>query len=108
MKRLIFIAAMTVAVSGCATKQYPQPAPVSSSEAAYMDCQSVNREIAEVRSQQAQIEETGSFDGRTVLGALGDFGIGNGMAKSDARKAANARLNQLETLKVSKCGVEPT
>ncbi|UQI42760.1 hypothetical protein [Vreelandella venusta] len=106
MKRLLLIAALSVAVSGCATKQYPQLAPVSSSEASYMDCQAINREIAEVRSQQAQIEETGSFDGRTVLGVLGDFGVGNGMAKSDARKAANARLNQLETLKVTKCGAE--
>ncbi|MDF3917523.1 hypothetical protein P3W43_01495 [Salinicola salarius] len=106
MKLILLVAAMTAALAGCATKQYPQAAPVSADEASYMDCQSVNREIAEVKSQQAQIDETGSFDGRTVLGVLGDFGIGNGMAKSDARKAAKARLNQLETLKVSKCAAD--
>ncbi|MGK3295947.1 hypothetical protein ACSLNR_29120, partial [Escherichia coli] len=40
---------------------------------------------------------------RTVLGFLGDFGIGNGMAKGEARKKAANRLNQLEALKAAKC-----
>lgn len=68
-----------------------------------MDCNAVKLEIAKVHSVQKEIDNTGEFDGRTVLGALGDFGIGNGMAKSDARKKAQARLDQLEGLKSIKC-----
>ena len=45
-------------------------------------------EIAKTRSVQQEIEATGEFDGRTVLGFLGDFGIGNGMAKGEARKSS--------------------
>ena len=48
--------------------------------------QSGSSEIAKTRSVQQEIEATGEFDGRTVLGFLGDFGIGNGMAKGEARK----------------------
>jgi hypothetical protein len=57
----------------------------------------------ETQSVQQEIESTGEFDGRTVLGFLGDFGIGNGMAKGEARKKAQNRLNQLEALKAAKC-----
>ncbi|CCJ88155.1 hypothetical protein BN132_83 [Cronobacter turicensis 564] len=38
-----------------------------------------------------------------MLGFLGDFGIGNGMAKNEARKKVQDRLNQLESLKAVKC-----
>ncbi|HFK3583016.1 TPA: hypothetical protein ACGZOX_005363 [Klebsiella pneumoniae] len=68
-----------------------------------LDCAAIKQEIAKTHSIQNEIETTGQFDGRTVLGALGDFGIGNGMAKSEARKKAQARLQQLESLKTIKC-----
>ncbi|EAX8842137.1 hypothetical protein BU347_23230, partial [Salmonella enterica] len=71
-----------------------------------MDCKAVALEIAKTRSVQQEIEATGEFDGRTVLGFLGDFGIGNGMAKGEARKKAANRLNQLEALKAAKCAVQ--
>lgn len=100
-KALILIAALSIA--GCATKQYPQAATVTSEETLTMNCQDIQREIAKTKSIQHEIETTGEFDGRTVLGALGDFGIGNGMAKSEARKKAAARLNQLESIKTVKC-----
>lgn len=88
---------------GCATKQYPQAAAVSGEEFSAFDCKMVKQEIAKTHSVQQEIESTGEFDGRTVLGVLGDFGIGNGMAKSEARKKVQARLNQLEGLKAVKC-----
>lgn len=84
-------------------KQYPQAPSVTSEESAALDCAAIKQEIAKTHSIQNEIETTGQFDGRTVLGALGDFGIGNGMAKSEARKKAQARLQQLESLKTVKC-----
>ncbi|AEG99111.1 MULTISPECIES: lipoprotein [Klebsiella] len=103
MKKLMMVIAGMFIISGCATKQYPQAPSVTSEESAALDCAAIKQEIAKTHSIQNEIETTGQFDGRTVLGALGDFGIGNGMAKSEARKKAQARLQQLESLKTVKC-----
>ncbi|CAM7881658.1 TPA: hypothetical protein ACJ2PE_003362 [Klebsiella pneumoniae] len=103
MKKLMMVIAGMFVISGCATKQYPQAPSVTSEESAALDCAAIKQEIAKTHSIQNEIETTGQFDGRTVLGALGDFGIGNGMAKSEARKKAQARLQQLESLKTIKC-----
>lgn len=99
----MMVAAAVALISGCATKQYPQAAAVTGEESSVLDCKALSVEIAKTHSVQQEIERTGDFDGRTVLGVLGDFGIGNGMAKSEARKKAQDRLNQLESLKSVKC-----
>ena len=103
MKKIMMVACGTLLLAGCATKQYPQASNVTGEEASSFDCKAITQEIAKAKSIQAEIEQTGEFDGRTVLGALGDFGIGNGMAKGEARKKAQNRLNQLESLKTVKC-----
>ena len=54
------------------------------------------QEIARAHNVQNQIEETDSFDGRTVMGLMGDSSLGSGLAKSAATDKANARLTQLE------------
>ncbi|HEE9628401.1 TPA: hypothetical protein R8E83_000587 [Escherichia coli] len=90
-------------LSGCATKQYPQAAAVTAAEAQAFDCRDVDVELAKAQSVRNEIDSTGQFDGRTVLGALGDFGIGNGMAKSDAYKKVDARIQQLQALRPAKC-----
>lgn len=103
MKKIMVMIATLGLLVGCATKQYPQAPAVTGEESAALDCTAIKQEIAKTHSIQSEIETTGQFDGRTVLGALGDFGIGNGMAKSEARKKAQARLQQLESLKTVKC-----
>lgn len=103
MKKILVIAVALGLLVGCATKQYPQASAVTGEESAALDCTAIKQEIAKTHSVQSEIESTGQFDGRTVLGVLGDFGIGNGMAKSEARKKAQARLQQLESLKAVRC-----
>lgn len=103
MQKVIVVAMGVIFLAGCATKQYPQAPSVTGEEAGTFDCKALSQEIAKAHSMQQEIESTGQFDGRTVLGFLGDFGIGNGMAKSEARKKAQERLNQLEALKSVKC-----
>ncbi|HAT3902214.1 TPA: hypothetical protein I9Y49_000868 [Citrobacter koseri] len=103
MKKIMVVAVAMGLLVGCATKQYPQAPAVTGEESAALDCKAIKQEIAKTHSVQSEIESTGQFDGRTVLGVLGDFGIGNGMAKSEARKKARARLQQLESLKTAKC-----
>ena len=100
------LAVVTIAIiaqSGCATKQYPMAPAISAEESSVLDCQAVKQEIAKTHSMQEEIDRTGSFDGRTVLGFMGDFGVGNGMAKSSAYQKSQDRLTQLEALKASKC-----
>ncbi|ELP3923318.1 hypothetical protein QUQ16_004358 [Escherichia coli] len=100
---LVFIA---VLLAGCATKQYPQAPAVTAAESAAFECRDINVELVKAQSLRKEIDTTGQFDGRTVLGFLGDFGIGNGMAKEDAYKKVNARIEQLEALKASKCSTQ--
>ena len=71
-------------------------------ESAALDCTAIKQELAKCHSTSDEIEKTGDFDGRTVLGFLGDFGIGNAMAKDTARQKNRGRINQLESIKVAK------
>jgi len=99
-KPVILIALL---LSGCALKQYPQSAKVSDAEAQTYDCAALNQEIAKSQSVKQQIDETGEFDALTVLGFVGDFGIGNGLAKASANSKVKARLEQLQKLQSVRC-----
>lgn len=102
IKKSIIALAAVVLLAGCATKQYPQLAAVSEAEAAAFDCKDIQLEIIKAESARAEIDRIGEFDGRTVIGFLGDFGMGNGMAKSTAYEKADARLMQLRNLQTAK------
>ncbi|WP_350260708.1 hypothetical protein AAF463_10685 [Pantoea sp. BJ2] len=99
-KPVILIALL---LSGCALKQYPQSAKASDAEAQTYDCAALNQEIAKSQSVQQQIDKTGEFDALTVLGFVGDFGIGNGLAKASANSKVKARLEQLQKLQSVRC-----
>ncbi|WLS76999.1 hypothetical protein Q3V30_10845 [Erwinia pyri] len=103
MLKLVCLIATTLLLSGCALKQYPASPAVSQVQASTLDCSAVETEIADQNRVQAQIDKTGEFDGLTVLGVIGDFGIGNGVAKGLAQKHADKRMSQLKALKQSKC-----
>ena len=103
MKKRILVIPLILLLTSCATKQYPLAATVTPEESALMDCRDLKVEIAKTRGIQQKIEKTGKFDGKTVLGFFGDFGIGNGIAKSDARADAAVRLSQLMQLQEKNC-----
>lgn len=102
-KSVLLVTLSSLFLISCATKQYPQAAVLTAEESSIMTCNDLKIEIAKTRGIQNEIESTGEFDGKTVLGFLGDFGIGNGMEKGDARKKVQSRLTQLESLKSIKC-----
>ncbi|MGL5698830.1 MAG: hypothetical protein ACRCYL_06130 [Kluyvera sp.] len=102
MKRITFVFSALL-LAGCATKQYPQAPAMTVAEADSFECRDVKVELAKAQSVRKEIDSTGEFDGRTLLGVLGDFGIGNGMAKSDAYKKVDSRIQQLEAIKPLKC-----
>jgi hypothetical protein len=103
MKRVFLCVLGAMTLAGCATKQYPQVPSVTSEESSLMTCNDVKLEVAKTRSLQREIEITGEFDERTILGAVGDIGIGNGLAKSDAQDKVSRRLQQLQSLETIKC-----
>lgn len=102
MKKLWLLAAVLL-LSACATKQYPQASAVTDEEAATLNCQALEQEIVKTRHIQQEITETGSFDYRTVLGFMGDLGIGNGLARHNATEKAKSRLAELQALRDIKC-----
>jgi len=102
MKTLWLIAAVLL-LTACATKQYPQASAVTDEEAVSLNCQALEQEIVITRHIQQEITETGSFDYRTVLGFMGDLGIGNGIARHNASEKAKSRLAELQALRDVKC-----
>ena len=98
-----FIIAATLLLTACATKQYPQAPAVTDEEAVSLNCQALQQEIVKTHAIQQQITQTSSFDFRTVMGFMGDFGIGNGLARRTASEKAKSRLSQLEALRDVKC-----
>ncbi|WP_158781556.1 hypothetical protein [Pantoea sp. BAV 3049] len=103
MLKFCSVFAVVLLLSGCALKQYPSSPPVSVVQSTQLDCSGVQKEIADQQQVQIKIDQTGQFDGLTVLGFLGDFGIGNGVAKSLAQKHADERMGQLKQLEQNKC-----
>jgi len=103
VKQIGIAALLALALTGCATKRYPQAAAVTPQETATLDCSSLDQELVKAHGVQTDIDATGQFDALTVLGFVGDFGLGNGIAKYRASQKAERRLNQLESLKAAKC-----
>lgn len=90
-------------LTGCALKRYPASPPVSEVQMTTLDCPAVENEIASQQQVQKQIDKTGEFNGLTVLGFIGDFGIGNGVVKNLAQKHADERMSQLKKLEKARC-----
>ncbi|MBV4366901.1 hypothetical protein ACMGGR_09155 [Erwinia sp. BNK-24-b] len=103
MVKIGVVLSVLLLLSGCALKQYPSSPPVSEVQKTTLDCPAIEKEIASQQQVQSQIDKTGQFDGLTVLGFIGDFGIGNGVAKSLAQKHADKRMNELKALEKTKC-----
>ncbi|MBL4838859.1 MAG: hypothetical protein JKY34_14915 [Kordiimonadaceae bacterium] len=105
MKNLTVVCCAALLLSACATKQYGRVQELSSAEKELYTCREIKIEYQRLEQFEKQIDQTGEFNGRTVLGFLGDFGIGNGMAKKDARKSLHARKLDLDDLSARKgCG----
>jgi hypothetical protein len=88
--------------AGCATKRYGRLQPLTGAERVAYDCRDVDLEIAKVQAFQQQVIEGAQFNAASVLGILGDYGIGNSMERGAAEASAAKRLGQLNDLKAEK------
>lgn len=91
IKSMVIVLIAAILFVGCATKRYTLAPPISAAESNLMDCKDFQLEMVRADQIEAQINQTGELDMRSVAGFLGDFGIGNQMAKEEARTALAVR-----------------
>jgi hypothetical protein len=89
-------------VSGCATKRYPIATDLSAVEQRALTCRELAIELAKTDEVEAKITDTATTDWRSVAGFLGDYGIGNAMAKSEASAALSDRRMSIKAAQVNK------
>lgn len=99
---VLLAASAALSIGACATKNHGRVAPVSEVEKRELTCREIDIEIAKVDAFLEQVAENSSIDGRSVLGFLGDFGIGNTMERNAAEKSARERRQELQTLRTAK------
>jgi hypothetical protein len=102
MRLALLFAVAALAVTGCATKRYPIATPLSSSEAALMTSRELAIEGERIETTRTQITDTAETDWRSVAGFLGDYGIGNAMAKSEAENALQQRSETIRSAQTAR------
>lgn len=99
---LALVGASLVVTTGCATKRYPIATELSAVEQKALTCRELAIELAKTDEIEAKITDTATTDWRSVAGFLGDYGIGNAMAKSEASKALSERKMSIKAAQVEK------
>ena len=110
MKKLfcgpLFVVPLLLIVSAlltsCVTKQYGKVQELSRIEEAQYTCREIDIEFGKLVQFERHIKETGQFDTKTIIAAFVDLGIGNSMAKKDARESVRLRKEDLEELAIAK------
>ena len=110
MRTIVILTAIAaVSLSACATKRYPIATNLGPAEQAAMSCRELELELIRADEVRKQISSTAEMDWRSVAGFLGDYGIGNAMAKNDAEKAVNNRVSSIRAAQASKnCAATPS
>lgn len=91
-----------LAVSACATKRYPMETELSEAELAFMDCRDLQREMLRGEQVRRTITDTAELDWRSAAGFLGDWGIGNAMARNEAEQALETRIASIRRAQVQR------
>ena len=97
------LGASLLLLSACATQRYGRATPVSPGERASLTCEQITLEVEKTEFFLADIQRQRSdTSGAHVLGALGDFGVGNVMEGDAAEASGVQRLSELRSLQSSK------
>ena len=103
MMRLLILSVVVLSLAGCATQRYGRASPVSAAEAEAHSCDTIRLEIAKTEAFLEDVRrQRATTSGAHVLGALGDFGIGNVMEGDAAEQSGTQRLDQLRALERQK------
>lgn len=87
--------AALVSLTACNTKYYPMASPEPEASSAMLSCDQLQVEVLRVEEARHQILTTAKWDWRSFAGFVGNLGIGNAMAKSEAELALSERLHTL-------------
>ena len=101
MRIILWLMVAGLILGGCATKRYGRMQEVTRVEEDHYTCEDIDIELAKITAFRKDITDA-EVDGRSVLGFLGDFGIGNAMEKDDALDSAAEREEDLIELKADK------
>lgn len=100
--RYLLIIASVVGLSACATKNYPMAMPISEAKAMSMQCTQLSLELADIDALELKIQKEAGFDIRSAGAIWMDLGIGNSIAKGNAKKALAERKVVLSQAYASK------
>lgn len=104
---IVSVAVICIALTACSTKRYPMEAQLSEQEIAFMDCRDLHREYLRGQNLRLQVADTARTDWRSVAGFMGDWGIGNYMARSEAESALEHRMTSIRLAQQEKgCEVD--
>jgi hypothetical protein len=97
------ILALVILVAGCSTQRFGRLTPLSETEKQTLSCREIAIEIAKAEEFLFQTRSTrNNTNALHVLGALGDFGIGNVMEGNAAEQSGEVRLKDLKDLNARK------
>ncbi len=103
MKQVLAAAMVVVMASGCATQHYGRQSEVSEVEKELMDCKDLRIDIARTEQFLASVRnQRDHINTAHVMGAMGDFGIGNSLEGDAAELSGEQRLKELQALKAAK------
>lgn len=99
----VAVALCAALLCSCATQRYGRLTQLSNTERTVFTCHDINIEIAKAQEFLNSVsDERRDTSGAHVLGALGDFGIGNVMEGDAAEESGSKRLKELQSLAVTK------
>lgn len=94
--------ALSVALTGCATKRFTRLPPLSSTETTIYTCRELQIEKAKTVATMEQIRRESGINVASVMGFLGDFGIGNANERNTAERLVGERYRQIERAEIQK------
>lgn len=100
--RLTAALAAGLALTACATQSYTNVSSFSALEAANYDCSALTREYVQTRLVQKEINGSSAISLKTLRSLPVDYGIGNILARSDAKASAGERLGQIRLTMAAK------
>ena len=107
-KTILMLTGAAMLLSACATQRYGRLTDVSATEMNTFTCRDLQIEIAKANEFLASVrDQRRGTSGAHVLGALGDFGIGNVMEGDAAEESGEKRLRTLQGLYAQRgCGYQ--
>ena len=103
LNKILTVFFIVFSITGCATKRFGRATDVSVTESKMLTCREIDLEIAKSEEFLSSVRiERADTSGSHVLGALGDFGIGNVMEGDAAELSGEKRLKQLRGLRANR------